>query len=187
MADRITDIRTLHDGWFGVEMLTLALATGETVEREMVAHPSGAAVLAYDPARRVATMVVQMRPPLLREGLPPLMEVIAGALDDNAAEDCARREAMEEGGLELHALEHVATVWMTPSTSSERVHLFLAKYAGVDRVTEGGGLDEEAEHVRVRELPLARLAALADAGEITDAKTLLLVQALRLRRPALFA
>ena len=187
MADRISATRSLHDGWLAVALLTLSLDTGATIEREVVAHPSGAAVLAYDPARRVAMLVSETRPPLLREGAAPLLEAIAGALDDDEPEACARREAMEEGGLELHTLEKVAAVWMTPSTSTERVHLFLATYAGRDRVAEGGGLDEEAEHLRVRELPLARLAALADAGELGDAKTLLLVQALRLRRPARFA
>ena len=186
MPDRIVAAHARHEGWLSLELLTLELATGERVVREVVAHPSGAAVLAYDPARRVAMLVTESRPPLLREGAPPLLEAIAGALDEDAPDACARREALEEGGLELHDLEKVGTVWMTPSTSTERVHLFLAAYAGRDRVAEGGGLDEEAEHLRLHEVPLARLAALADAGELADAKTLLLVQALRLRRPALF-
>jgi hypothetical protein len=38
----------------------------------------------------------------------------------------------------------------------------------------------------VLELPLAQLAAMADAGTLTELKLLLLVQTLRLRRPDLF-
>jgi hypothetical protein len=38
----------------------------------------------------------------------------------------------------------------------------------------------------VVKLPLAELAAMADAGQITDMKTLAVVQTLRLRRPDLF-
>ena len=37
------------------------------------------------------------------------------------------------------------------------------------------------------ELPLTEIAAMSDAGTLTDMKTLLLVQTLRLRRPDLFA
>lgn len=185
MTDRIVSATRIHQGWLSLDMVTVELA-GERVEREMVLHPSGAAVLAYDPDRRVALLVGETRPPVLREGAAPLAEAIAGALDGDEPEACARREALEEGGIRLGRLEPAGTVWMTPSTSTERVHLFLAAYAAPDRVAAGGGLDEEAEHLAVREMPLAGLAAQADAGTLADAKTLLLVQALRLRRPDLF-
>ncbi len=39
-----------------------------------------------------------------------------------------RREALEEGGLRLGALEHVATVWSMPGVSTERMALYLAEY-----------------------------------------------------------
>ena len=39
----------------------------------------------------------------------------------------------------------------------------------------------------MQERPLAELAAMADAGRLTDLKTLTLLLALRLRRPELFA
>ena len=44
----------------------------------------------------------------------------------------------------------------------------------------------EHEHVAVLESPLALLAERVDRGVMADAKLLMLVQALRLRRPALF-
>ena len=45
----------------------------------------------------------------------------------------------------------------------------------------------EGESIAVVELALAELAAMADAGRITDMKTMLLTQTLRLKRPDLFA
>jgi 8-oxo-dGTP pyrophosphatase MutT (NUDIX family) len=113
--------------------------------------------------------------------------VIAGALDGDGAEECARREAREEAGLRLHSLERVAETWATPATSTERVTSFLAAYGRSDRISDGGGLDSEAEHVRVREIPLAELRRRMETGALSDAKTLLLVQALYIRRPELFA
>lgn len=186
MADEILSTRTIHEGWLNLKMATIRLKEGETVEREIVEHPSGAAVLAYDPQRRVAMLISECRPPVLMEGAEQLVEVIGGALDGDDPEVCARREALEEGGLRLRSLQKVAETWATPATSTERLTSFLAAYSLADRVAPGGGLDEEAEHLRVREIPLAELGRRADAGEINDAKTLLLLQALRIREPGLF-
>ena len=186
MADEILSERTIYEGWLNLKIATVRLNEGEIVEREIVEHPSGAAVLAYDPDRRVALLITECRPPVLKEGRERVVEVIAGALDGDDPEVCARREAFEEAGLRLQSLEKVAETWATPATSTERVTSFLAEYSPSDRVSPGGGLDEEAEHLRVREVPLSDLRRRADAGEIGDAKTLLLLQALRIRAPSLF-
>jgi nudix-type nucleoside diphosphatase (YffH/AdpP family) len=186
MADEILSAETVHEGWFDVIRLKLRLEEGEEIEREIVAHPSGAAVLPYDPARKLAMVITEARPPVIHAGEPRMPEAIAGALEEGAPEDCVRREAFEEGGLRLGQLELVARVWATPSTSTERVHLYLASYNQEDRVVEGGGLAEEDEHVRVKEVPLAALWERVEEGSFRDGKTLILLQALRLRRPELF-
>ena len=57
-----------------------------------------------------------------------------------------------------------------------------------DRTGEGGGAEGEHENIEVREVPLAALWALAQGrAQAFDLKTLALLQALRLRRPELFA
>jgi hypothetical protein len=53
-------------------------------------------------------------------------------------------------------------------------------------VSRGGGAEGEHENIRVREVALTELQRMAQAGEIRDAKTYLLLQALQLRRPDLF-
>ena len=55
------------------------------------------------------------------------------------------------------------------------------------RAGPGGGRAEELEDIEVKEMALSELARRADLGSITDAKTMLLIQTLRLRRPNLFA
>src|SRR5690606_32645615 len=101
-------------------------------------------------------------------------------------EECARREAMEEAGLRLRILEPVGTAWSAPGITTERLTLFLAPYAPADRVGEGGGLAEEHEEIEVLELDIARLAEMMEGHAIRDMKTLILVQALRIRHPNLF-
>jgi nudix-type nucleoside diphosphatase (YffH/AdpP family) len=186
MNGRIEDIATLHQGWLSLRMACVRMDDGSLAEREIVDHPCGAAVLLYDPDRRTALLITELRPPVEFAGEPRMLEVVAGKLDEADAAACARREAKEEAGVEIGALDHVARLWPTPASSTERVDYFLAAYSRGDRVSEGGGLEEEQEEVRVREVPLATLWGMAQAGEIRDAKTFLLLQALRLRRPDLF-
>ena len=188
MAPRIGGVRLVHEGWARYLVAEVMQDDGGRITREMEDHGRAVAVLPYDPGRRVATLVSQFRAPVLYSGGPPChVEVPAGLLDDGAAEDEARREAVEETGLRLGALESVASAWTMPGLSTERMDLFLAAYGEADRRGPGGGLASEGEAIAVHEIPLAELAAMGRDGTITDMKTLVLLFALQLRRPDLFA
>ena len=176
----------VYDGWYKLDRLRVRMPDGQTVERHMEDHGPAAAVLPYDPDRRTALLVSMPRPTVISSGGPTLLEVIAGNLDGMSADEAARREALEEAGVRLSKLEPVAEVWSLPALSTERLHLFLAAYTLTDRVSAGGGLADEAENILVHEVPLPDLAAAADAGTLVDAKTMLLVQTLRIRQPHLF-
>lgn len=183
----IAAVTTVYDGWAEFMKLTIRRPKGDTMVREVEDHGAATAVLPFDPERRTALLVRQFRAPVFHSGGPPaLLEAIAGLLDEDDPEACARREAHEEVGLRLGAIEKVATVWSMPGLSTERMHLFLARYSPSDRVGEGGGLAEEHEDIEVVELRLSELPRLVATGGIADAKTIVLVQALQLRRPELF-
>lgn len=184
----ITSTRIGYQRWIRVLVASLRTAAGATGERDVEDHGDAAMVLPYDAERRLATVIRQFRAPVrLAGGDGFLLEAAAGRLDGEEPEACARREAMEEAGLRLGPLEPVARIFSLPAISTERVSLFLAPYAVGDRVAEGGGLAEEQEEIAVIEMPLGDLAQLADEGLLTDAKLMLLVQTLRLRRPELFS
>jgi nudix-type nucleoside diphosphatase (YffH/AdpP family) len=184
-ADIVT--RTLvYEGWLSVFRLTVRMANGALEERHIEHHGSAVAVLPYDPERRVALLVSLPRPPVMLSGEPDLFEVVAGRIEGAVIEDEARREAEEEAGVRLGPLEPVVNLWTMPSISTERVQLYLAPYSRTDRIGPGGGAADENEGITVHEVSLSRLEALARAGELPDAKTLVLVQALQLRRPDLF-
>lgn len=178
----------LHRGFLNVTALTARTAEGE-VRREVEHHGAASAVLCFDPYRRTALMVEVLRFGPLLEGEPPvLLEAAAGMVDaGETPEAAARREVVEEMGLTVTDLEAVGAVWSTPGVSSERLHLFLAAYAAADRMSSGGGKTGEQEGLSAVELPLAELWRRFEAGEVTDLKTVALLQALRLRRPELFA
>lgn len=186
---KILDERLVHDGFSRFRIVRLQTADGTILHREIEDHGFAVAVLPYDPDRRVALMVQQMRPPLLVSGGPDLLtEVPAGLMEEGEdPAESARREAEEETGVHLRSLQPLGRTWPMPGISTEMIHLFLATYGVSDRVSAGGGVADEHEDITVLEIPLATLAAQADAGELPDLKTHLLVNALRLRRPELFA
>lgn len=187
MPLRIRTMDVIHQGWSTFYMATLAGDDGVEIRREIEHHGSAAAVLPYDPARRVALLVLQARPPVIWQGGPDeMLEAPAGMLDGEDPETAARREAMEETGVRLGELEFVGRPYAMPGVSTERIDLFLAPYALADRIGPGGGVAHEQEAITVVETPLAELWAQVEAGAIEDMKTLALLLALKVRRPELF-
>jgi nudix-type nucleoside diphosphatase (YffH/AdpP family) len=183
----IIDVDAKYRGWCTLYLANVRLADGRVITRAIEDHGNAACVLPYDPVRRVALMIRQLRPPTLYAGgVAVLLEAPAGLIDpgeDGAT--AAQREAMEEVGVRLSTLEPVAELWTMPGVSTERMALFLGVYAQADQIAAGGGVDGENEEIEVLEMPLAELATMADQGRLTDLKTFSLVQTLRLRRPEL--
>ncbi len=186
MSAELVEAAPKYQGWSTLLVARIRLPDGRVITREIEHHGRAACVLTFDPERKTALLVRQVRAPAVyAAGQPHLLEAIAGLIDDNEpAEACARREAIEEAGLRLRSIDHVTTAWTMPGISTERMDLFLGQYAQADRVAPGGGTGDEG--IEVIEMPLAELAEMTDAGTLTDMKTLLLVQTLRLRRPDLF-
>ena len=187
MKPQILDRRIVYTGYLNVETIRIKLRDGATVTREIEQHGDAAAVLPYDAERRCALIARLFRAPVFSvTHEDALEEACAGMIEKETDEDTARREAHEELGVRLHALERVARVWSSPGVSTERQSLFLAAYIQSDRTSAGGGLPTEHENITVVERPLAALASDVDRGAIADGKLVTLVLALRLRKPELF-
>jgi nudix-type nucleoside diphosphatase (YffH/AdpP family) len=188
MKPRILGREVTSSGYLTVERLRLRLAGGAVVSRELERHGDAVVVLPYDLDRRCALVVRLFRAPVMAaSGETASEEACAGMIEIEDAGSAARREAYEELGVELAALEFIGRVWSSPGVSTERQSFFLAPYSLTDRTGLGGGAKGEHEGITVVERSLADLAADADRARIADAKLLSLVQTLRLRRPELFA
>ena len=184
---RILSSRQIHAGWASFSVATVRLDNGADIRREVEDHGRAVAVLPFDRERRVALLVLQLRVPALAVGCAEMfVEAPAGRLDEDDPAACARREALEECGVRLGEVEHVAQAWSMPGISTERIDLYLAPYGAADRVGPGGGLKEEDEFITVVEMALEERGAMADEGRLADMKTLALVLMLRRRRPELF-
>lgn len=157
----------------------------QTITREVYDHGSAAAVLLYAPEADTVILTRQFRLPPFLNGDPAwLIEAPAGLLDGETAEIAAHREAVEETGYEPSALEFLFDAYMSPGSLTEKCACFLARYTPGAPLHAGGGLEAEGEDIEVFELGFADALAMIGTGEIADAKTIMMLQALALRKIA---
>lgn len=188
MSVELRRVETVYQGYLTLLSATFTGPDGKTFTREIEHHGRAACVLPYDPTRKTALLVNLPRAPVIWSGGPPeLLEAPAGMVEDEDAEETAIREAMEECGVRLGRLESVGSPFSCPGVSSERVDLFLAAYGEADRVSLGGGVEGEHEHITVEEVPLPLLWTWVEQRKIEDLKSLALILSLRVRKPELFA
>lgn len=186
MKPKIVSIERIYEGWAKFSRAMIQTG-GKPFKREIEDHGRAVGVLPYDPNRRVAVLVRLLRAPvLLAAGEESLLEAPAGLIDHDEPAEAARREVMEEAGIRVTRLEHIATVWTMPGISTERMDYYLAPFSEGDRVGKGGGVAGENEEITVEEHSLAELWSWAQRGELSDLKTLTLVFALKDRHPELF-
>ncbi len=189
MSQRISirSVEPLSENWIRLTRTTLDYqrrdGSWQTLTREVHDHGNAAAVLPHDPVRDTVLLVRQFRLPAWMNGHAGwLIEVIAGLLDGDDPETCARREAAEETGYALTNLRPALTAFTSPGAVTEFTHLFLADYSGEGRIADGGGLVHEGEDIEVLELDFEAACAMIGSGEIVDAKTIMLLQYLALQR-----
>lgn len=187
MQPKILTRETVYSGYLTVKRLQVRLADGAEARLEIEEHGEAAVVLPYDPDRRCALVARLFRVAVFETtGEEALEEACAGMIGDEDAETAARREAHEELGVALRSLEFVGRFWSSPGVSTERHSMFLAPYSHADRVAAGGGVAGEHEGITVIERMLADLAMDVDQARIADGKLVMLMLALRQRRPDLF-
>jgi nudix-type nucleoside diphosphatase (YffH/AdpP family) len=177
----INSAELVYSGWAKLKRYTLDIEKhgGGTLRavREVHDHGHGAAVLPYDAARGTVLLVRQFRLPVYLSGTDGmLIEVCAGLLDGDAPEACAIREAEEELGYRIRNLKAHGRIWGSPGAIAEGNWLFTADYSAADRISKGGGKIGEDEDVEVLEIGLAEAMRLVSTNEISDAKSVILLQ-----------
>jgi GDP-mannose pyrophosphatase NudK len=148
--------------------------------REIYENGNSATILPYDPQRRTVLLTRQLRLPMyLQDGLVSSIEACAGKLDGETAKRRIIKEMEEELGYRIAQVERLFELYVSPAAIMEKIAFFACAYSPADKVSEGGGLPEEGEDIEVIETTLEQAAAMIAAGEIVDAKTVILVQFLR--------
>jgi nudix-type nucleoside diphosphatase (YffH/AdpP family) len=105
-----------------------------------------------------------------------MIELCAGMLDQDHPEQCIIRETEEETGYRIAKVQKVMETYMSPGAVTEILYLFVGEYDETMKMHEGGGLEQEQEHIEVMELPFDHAYKMIETGAIKDAKTILLLQ-----------
>jgi ADP-ribose pyrophosphatase len=155
-----------HDGRMSEPVRRLKFERGDSV-----------AALVVNAERKTVLLTEQFRYPTLEKGGGWLIEIMAGSIEDGETPiDCVRREIREELGIDaerIERIEQVATFFVSPGGSSERIVLFCAVVTDIARVAPGGGEASEGEDIAVLEWPLDEFLAKLQSGGLNDAKTII--------------
>lgn len=187
----ILERRVTYQGFFRMEKFRLRhrLFSGEMSEplsRELFERGHAAAALLYDAQRDEVVLLEQFRIGALEApGGPWLVEIVAGVIDrDESPEQVVRREAVEEAGCQVEALEFICDYLVSPGGTSERISLYCGR---VDSSRAGGihGLAEEDEDIRVSAVPFTEAWQWLEQGTINSASPIIALQWLRMNRERL--
>ena len=152
---------------------TVTLPNGATVELEIVRHPGAASIV---PLKDDGTVILIRQFRLAAGGF--IYEIPAGKLHPGEdPRDCAARELEEEIGYRATRLEKIGTFFTAPGFTDEVMHLFKA----TGLVPSQQQLDHD-EVLEVIEMPLEKAVALIQDGTIRDAKTIIGLQSVYLQK-----
>lgn len=162
--------RTIHEGYvWNLELVEFEAPDGSSFTRDIVRSPGAVGVLPmiFDVEGNPSVVLVsQYRPPHERS----IIEIPAGMrdIDGEDTAEVARRELVEEAGLEAGGLELLTEILPSPGMTDSVTTLYLA--TGCVPVPHDRHGPEE-EHMELLHLPLAEAVAMVERGEISDAKS----------------
>jgi ADP-ribose pyrophosphatase len=140
---------------------------GSQFERDVVRHPGAVAVVAVTDNQEVL-LVRQYRGAVDRE----LLEIPAGTrdVDGEPPEETARRELLEEVGVNARRITPLGTMLNSPGFCDQETRLYLA--TELEAGTPGRhGVEEE--NMEVVTVALTDVDELITSGQLVDAQTIL--------------
>jgi nudix-type nucleoside diphosphatase (YffH/AdpP family) len=183
---KILKNEVLSDNWYTLRKVTFKyqLNNGKWQEqsREAYDRGNGATILLYNKIQKTVILTRQFRLPTFINGNPSgmLIEACAGLLDKDNPEECIRRETEEETGYKITEVKKIFELYMSPGSVTEILYFFVAEYTRFMKVNEGGGAEHEQENIEVLELPFDDALTMVEGGSIKDAKTVILLQYLKI-------
>jgi len=185
--------KRIFDGFFKIDEahLRYQLFNGEMspeLTRLNFNRGDSAAVILHDPMLDTLIMTEQFRYPTYTKDHAWVLEIPAGTIEANENADpmlTLRRELMEEIGYRVNSFRKVASFFVSPGGTSERIHLFYAAISPKDKVATGGGLAAEGENVKMVTMGVKEALYKITTGDIMDAKTIIGLQWLHINRDTL--
>ncbi len=178
----VQSCRRLLDDFFKVDEAEVSFERADgtmtpVVRRLVFERGDSVAAVVWHRDWRSLLFTEQFRFPTFGKGDGWLLEVVAGMLNDNEApESSLRREIEEELGYQPDVIEPIATFFVSPGGSSERIRLYYAEVSESTHVSPGGGLIRENENIRIVRMSLDDARTELREGRVIDAKTIIGLQ-----------
>ncbi|PXW70498.1 nudix-type nucleoside diphosphatase (YffH/AdpP family) [Loktanella sp. PT4BL] len=180
---QITGARTPQGRFFRFESVDVRHRkfTGgqsDVLVREGFIGTDAAVVLPYDPVRDKVLLVEQARlgPRLRHDANPWMLEPVAGIVDARETPQAAAlRECKEEAGVVVTRLEEAGAFYVSPGASTDYFYTYVGLCDLPQTEAYLGGLDDEAEDLRLHPMAFDDALALADSGEIATGPALFLL------------
>jgi GDP-mannose pyrophosphatase NudK len=184
-AVEVLKTEVLSNNWYVLRKVNFRLqkrdGTWETHSREAYDRGNGATILPYNLERRTVILTRQFRLPTFVNGNESgmLIETCAGLLDKENPSECIVRELREETGFAIQNVQKVMQAYMSPGSVTEVVYFFICEYTQAQKLTSGGGVEEE--DIEVLEIDIDAASEKIASGEICDGKTIMLLQYAQLK------
>jgi ADP-ribose pyrophosphatase len=146
---------------------TVTLPNGVTIDLEIVRHPGAAAVV---PLKENGTVVLIKQFRHAAGGF--IYEIPAGKLHPGEdPKNCAARELEEEIGYQAGKLDLLSSIFTAPGFTDEVIHIYKAT-----GLTKGRQQLDRDEVLEIVEVPLQEAIDMIRVGRIRDAKTMVGLQ-----------
>jgi GDP-mannose pyrophosphatase NudK len=185
---KILTSEVLCKSWHTLKKITFQYlqkdGTWQTQAREAYDRGNGAVILLYNKEKKTVILTEQFRMPTFINGNDTgmMIEACAGLLDNDNPEDCIKRETEEETGYKINDVRKIFEAYMSPGSVTEILYFFIAEYSKEMKINEGGGIAHEQENIEVLEMNFNDALNMIETGKIKDAKTIILLQYLRLQK-----
>lgn len=158
--------KLLYKGVLNVRLDGVKLLNGNTSTRIYFEHHGASGILPVEDGH--VYLVQQYRYPIRQV----TWEIPAGTREKGQSFlACARAELKQETGLTARSLKEALVFHPCNAFSDEEQHLYVA--TGLKR---GKDCPDEDEFLNVQKFPLEKAYKMVEKGEITDAKTILMLQ-----------
>jgi nudix-type nucleoside diphosphatase (YffH/AdpP family) len=178
----------LSDNWYSLKKYDYEVlkkdGTWHKQTREVYDRGNGAVILLYNTENKTVILTRQFRLPSFVNGNEKgyLIEACAGLLDQDKPEEAIKRETEEETGYRVREVRKIFEAYMSPGSVSEILYFFIAEYSEPMKVNEGGGIAQEQEDIEVIETGFEEALAMIETGGIKDAKTIMLLQYMKIHQ-----
>lgn len=176
---KIVDRRIVFDKFFKIEEAQFRYEkfNGEmtdVITRLNFERGDSVAAIIYNEDTDKVILVNQFRFPCYDKAGGWITEVVAGSIDEGESpESAVKREIIEETGFKIRSMEKIASFFVSPGGTSEKIYLFYVAVNQKCKISEGGGLESENEDIKIVEYSPQEISYMIKHDEIIDAKTII--------------